>query len=272
LVTLVVVALLAPAWLDSSTYATPLIPSPGPSSPSAARTPDTRPQGSPIVAGLSVVVASDGFARTADGEWGNADVGGSYSTSGGTGDVRVDTGNGRVILPIAGATLTEFLPSVSARDVDLKFSVTVDKLPQGGGSLFVYAVLRRSDTGQGYRPKIRIDSTGAIYAHVGTILSRGEQSLGREVIAPDVNARGGQRIWIRAQALGSDPAVLRIRTWQDGDDEPAYWHFAVIDWTGSLQGRGTAGVAAYVGVRTTGGPFEFAFDDLSLVTTDQPSH
>ncbi|MEP7377974.1 MAG: hypothetical protein ABI725_00270 [Chloroflexota bacterium] len=269
LVTLLVVSALAPAWLDPATFAAPRTPAPGPVSP-AARTPDTHPQGSPIVVGPSVVIASDTFSRAVDDGWGAAEVGGEYSTSVGVERFGVETGNGLVTLPIAGATGSVVLPTVSARDVDIKFGVRVDELPQGEGSLFVYALLRSTVAGLAYRPRIRIDAGGAVFAHVGLLLAGGSQSLGREVLAPDVRVTPGKLIWLRAQATGSDPTLVRVRTWEDGQEEPSYWHFAVIDWTGSLQGSGSVGLSALAGLRTVGSPYEFAFSGLLAATTDQP--
>jgi hypothetical protein len=266
LVTLAIVAVLAPAWLDPTTFAARLTPIPASPAP---RTPDTHPDESPVIVGPSVAIVRDNFARSVEGGWGDADLGGQYSTSLGAEQFGVQSGSGLLTLPAAGAAASVVLPTVSVRDVDMTFAVRVDELPQGTGSLFVYALLRGTSDEQAYRPRIRIDPNGAVYAHVGVILADGSHSLGREVLAPDVKAAPGKLIWVRAQAAGSDPTVVRVRTWEDGQQEPLYWHFTVIDWTGILQGRGSVGVSALVGMRTSGAPFEFAFSRLLTTTTDQ---
>jgi large repetitive protein len=205
-----------------------------------------------------------------DDGWASADVGGRYSTRGTAADFYVREGSGRMLLPSAGSGRTVFLPEVAVRDLDLKFSVSFDRLPEGG-NLFIYGVARRTDTGAAYRPKIHIVPDGTIFAHVGALLPSGERSLGRQVLVADARAEAGQQIWVRMHTRDSDPTFIGVRVWADGQAEPNYWQFAVIDWTGVLQGTGFTGLAAYLGRRTIQGSIEIAFNDLLATSTDLQS-
>jgi hypothetical protein len=91
-------------------------------------------------------------------------------------------------------------------------------------------------------------------------------------VVPGLIVKPDQVIRVRAAATGSDPTILRVRAWSDGQQEPAYWNFGAIDWTGSLQGLGSVGVASYLGVRHPGGRVDVNFSDLTATTTDLPNN
>jgi hypothetical protein len=67
-------------------------------------------------------------------------------------------------------------------------------------------------------------------------------------IRPDVNTTipGGTAIWIRMEAQGVNPTVLRWKLWQDGSAEPAAWTDSGTDSTPALQVAGGVGVNCYV--------------------------
>jgi hypothetical protein len=268
---------MAPAWVDPFTLTE--LTDDWPSTPGASGSPRPQlpagqipfPSGQPSIgSGPAVVVVHDTFERDITDSWGSADVGGRYSLRGLAADLDVGAGVGTMRLPTAGFARSAFLSDVSIRDSSLKFSVRIDELPVGG-RVYVYALVRRTASGTGYRPQVHITPGGAVYAHAGLLLDDGEHSLGRPVLVPDLVSPAGKDIWVRAEATGSDPTTIRVRAWADGNAEPNYWHFAVIDWTGNLQGTGAVGMAGYLGSRTTNGGALLHFDDLLITTTDAPT-
>jgi hypothetical protein len=202
--------------------------------------------------------------------WGTAGVGGRYVLSGRTEDLDVEPGSGVILLSAPGIARNAHLPDITISDVDLTFTVSIDDLPTGGG-LYVYGLLRRIATGAAYRPKIFVMPDGAIYAHAGVLLQDGEGSLGRPVRAATLMDDGEAWIRVRAIATGSDPTTIRVKAWLADEAEPDYWHFAVIDWTASLQTTGSVGVAGYLGSRVTNPPATLYFSDLLVTTRDIPN-
>jgi hypothetical protein len=171
----------------------------------------------------------------------------------------------------AGSEREAYLPDILVRDVDMTFSVSVNELP-ADGAVFIYAVMRRAGDSFAYRPKIFITAGGAVFAHAGVMRHDREHSLGRPAVVPGLIIKPDQMMHVRAAATGSDPTILRVRVWSDDQDEPTYWNFGAIDWTGSLQGFGSVGLAAYLGVRHPGGRVDVNFLDLTATTTDLPSN
>jgi hypothetical protein len=272
LASIVFVVLLAPIWLDP----TALLELTGPG-PTPIPTPAATPQGPPEVvpaappAGQApaLIVVHDAFRRVSGEGWGISDLGGPYTPLDQGTDVSVGSGVGRMMLPTAGVERAAYLDERSFHDVDLRFAFSLDALPSDG-AVYVYGVLRRTTIGAAYRPKIFVTPEGALYAHAGVMRQDGELSLGRSALVPGVTIRPGTWINVRATATGSDPTVLRVRAWSTSDDEPDYWNFGAIDWTGSLQGAGGVGVASYLGVRHLGESLGVQFDELIVTTTDLP--
>lgn len=275
IVSIVMVMVLAPVWMDATALreftGAGATASPGvaPSSPRTGNSGVPQLSIPPIGQTLATIVVRDTFARFEEGGWGTADLGGSYTALDQVEDLAVRGGTGSFVLATAGAERALFLSDVSIRDADVAFSVALDTLP-ADGAMHVYAAVRRTPTGVAYRPKIFVTPTGALYAHAGVLLIDGERSLGRSALIPGLTVTGGTVIHFRTTVSGSDPTIIRVRAWASGEEEPEYWNFGAIDWTGSLQGVGSIGLAAYLGVRHPGGPVRVAFDDLTVTTTDLP--
>ena len=141
-------------------------PSPSPT-PAATATPTPMPTATPTPPpGGPTTIGLDAFTRTTIDGWAAAQLGGSYGYFGPQSDFDVNGDKGLQRLPTAGSTRTAFLPGAWGRDVDMTFSVTGDK-PATGSGLYVYGVLRSVTDGSAYRPKLRIQSNGEVYAHVG---------------------------------------------------------------------------------------------------------
>ncbi len=271
-VSVAIVMLLAPIWIDPTALhdltgpaASPLVTP----APTFVSPPDVVPAIPPLGQAPATIVLRDTFERAQSG-WGAADLGGAYSSDDPTADMSVGDGAGSLLLRSPGMGHDVYLGDVGVRDIDFEFSFSIDALPTDG-AVYVYAAVRRSPSGVAYRPKVFVTPSGALYAHAGVMLQDGEHSLGRSALVPGVSVTPGVWYNVRSVATGSDPTVIRVRAWQAGQDEPEYWNFGVIDWTGSLQGIGSVGLAAYLGLRHPGGAIQVSYDELIGTTTDIPS-
>ena len=267
-----IVLLLAPIWIDPTALRDLTGPVASPAAtlePTHATSPDVVPAIPPIGQSPATIVIRDTFERSGTG-WGSADLGGQYSSDDPSANMSVDDGAGSLLLVASGSGHDVVLGDVAVRDIDFTFSFSVDALP-ADGAVYVYAAVRRTESGAAYRPKVFVASSGELFAHSGLMLSDGEHSLGRPVLVPGVLVKPGNWYNVRSVATGSDPTVIRVRAWAAGQDEPAYWNFGVIDWTGSLQGIGSVGLAAHLGLRHPGGPIRVSYDELIGTTTDLPS-
>jgi hypothetical protein len=259
---LLMVALLSPLWLDPLTLQG-LLGMGGPrGSATPAGTDRSRPATAEPLPSGARVAASDTFSRREGAGWGSADVGGSYLLSGAA-DLSVQPGVGIVELAAAGEG--EALLGVSARDVGVEFSVALDG-PPAGGELELRVVLRASDGRSALLPAVRIGPEGSLTARVTALAGGASDTLVARVAVPDVTVTGGAVLRVRAEAVGSDPTTIRLRVWPASRPEPAFWHVSVIDWTGSLQDAGMAGLGWRAGAGATS--ITLRYDDLVIETTD----
>jgi hypothetical protein len=170
-------------------------------------------------------------------------------------------------LAAAGTSRAAFLLSTAQTDVDLSFTTWLDK-PATGGGVWIYGTFRRATDGSAYRPKIRIDASGAVYALISKVTSSGESPLGSPILVPGLTAAPGVPIHIRAQATGSYPTMLRIRVWADSVSEPSTWLFSVTDSTAQLQQAGSIGFIAYASSNVTNAPYAVHFGNLAATSDD----
>jgi len=274
-IAVVLVLVFTPAWVDPSTIVelsggTPIAP-PGRGLPAPDQLTGFAPLAIPVppAAGPATTVARDTFARTLSPGWGSPDVGAPYNPRSAeeAASLSVDGGHGVISLVAPGDMLSTVLGGAPARDVNVSFSVTVDKLP-AGGTLYVYPLVRATEDGDAYRPRLFITQDGAVYVHAGLIAGGKEQSLGREVLVANVPDIAGHTLRLRAYVAGSDPTSIFVKVWDAALPEPPQWEFGAIDWTGVLQPAGAVGVAAYLGRNVTNAPLTLRISDLTVTATD----
>ena len=228
---------------------------------SASGTPTPSPTPSPTRPPSGTYVHDD-FQRTLTDSWGSAPEGGTYTYPSETDSYDTTGSVGTITLELAGSTRAAFLPDVSALDVDTQVRVRTDRPPTGRGQ-FVYVSARSADTLTEYRFKLRFPAEGGLYLGATRVVDGSRSAIGEptyfERAAPHV-----ADFWIRAQVIGTDPAVLRAKVWRDGDEEPAEWHYSATDSTPELQSAGRVGLRAYAGVGSTDLPVVSAFDDWTV--------
>jgi PKD repeat protein len=210
-------------------------------------------------------LANDDFGRTAASLWAAAPTGGIWSYQGRLADFSLDGTAGRITLPSANQTRSAFLLSTLATDVDLSFSVSLDK-PPTGAALFVYGTARRTVDGYAYRPKLRFATNGNVYVQASRVTASGESALGPEVRVVGLAQLG--KIHVRALVSGSSPTTVQVKAWSDGTTEPDAWQFSATDSTAALQSAGSLGVLAYLSSGATNAPVTVSIDDFVATTTN----
>ncbi len=222
--------------------------------PTAAAT--TPPQNSLLV--------EDRFSRSVTNGWGSATTGGAYTHVGGsTSDYAVDGSSGSMLIGTAGsASRNSLLLGTVAQDIDISMRVKTDKAATGGGPM-PYVIGRRISSGNEYRGRLRVTSTGKIMVQAVRVSGGVETFLGTEG-ASGVTHSANTYIRMRMQITGTHPTTIRLKAWIDGQAEPNTWQQSVTDGEANLQTSGAVGLRAYLPSTSTNAPVRFTFDDLSV--------
>lgn len=198
-----------------------------------------------IVAGERMTVGSatyavvDAFGRTSSSSWGSADIGGTYTSSGGTSaDFNVTGGLGKHRLATANATRRSILSAVNA-DVDLTVDIGTDALATGdflSGSLMA----RYVDTNNFYNLRLAFETTAALTLTIRKRLNGTETNLG--TFSPAITHVANTLVRVRWQISGS---TLRAKIWSVGNNEPG-WQITATDTDFTAAGS--------IGMRSISGP------------------
>ncbi|WP_377639250.1 LamG-like jellyroll fold domain-containing protein [Oryzobacter terrae] len=206
------------------------------------------------------VLASDAFSRTVGaGGWGSADVGGAWThTSAGSFSVSGGVGN---LSMAAGSGPSAYLNGVSAQDVDLLAAVRFDK--PATTTIYTSMVARRIGTSD-YRVKIRPGVSSTSLDLVRTI-SGAETVLASQVV-PGFVMTAADTINLRLQAVGNGTTTVRAKIWLNGASEPAGWSLTAADTTAALQAPGAVGFYSYMGGAATNGPVTLQVQNFAATT------
>jgi len=263
-VSLVVVLILVPVWLDPSTLTKVTggnpTPAPTPTSATATSQPPLDSATEPPLTD-DAVVAADAFTRNVATGWGSADIGGPYTVTG-DGALSVGSGQGSVVLG-SSANGSAVLASVVARDVIVEHSVTTD--PTLTGELRDVSLLRVIGTAN-YAVVVRLDPSGVLVGVERTIGGQTEL-IGRFVSVADTSTRSSAPdMRIHAEAGGAEPTTIRVRVWPVSEPEPNVWQLTMVDWAGTLQ---TAGAVGLGWQSTSGASGALHFSDLTAWVTGE---
>lgn len=213
----------------------------------------------PIASCPSGALVCDTFNRTLTAGWGTADIGGAWANAGAS--YSVSPGSGTIIAD--SSTPTNFLTSVSIGDTDAAAKIT----PPGASATYV-------DAGVG----VRYNPVGGNFYQLSAYYALGNNGGNYTVelkrkpenvqINPDFNTNipGGSAFWLRLQAQGTNPTILRWMIWQDGATEPSAWTGAASDGTSALQAAGGVGVEAFA----SGNAAAVGFNSLSASVIPSP--
>ncbi len=201
------------------------------------------------------VLAQDGFARTVANGWGNADLGGAWTTSGTASLFSVDGTAGRHTLN-AGATAGSFLTGVSATDTEVQVTVSADRVPSA--TTFLHVMGRRVGT-QAYTARLRLAADGSVQLHV----TRGNGTPVAGGVVAGLTFAAGDQLQVRLQVEGTSPTTVRAKVWRVGTAEPATWGETMTDNTiAELQTAGGLGLQSYTGGTSANPPLVVSYDNL----------
>jgi hypothetical protein len=211
------------------------------------------------------VLAADKFSRTISSGWGTADFGGDWTQYGSSSLFKVGNGVGTMTMSAAATGPRARLNSVSSSDVDLTTSVVLDK-PATGGGTFVSATTRAVGTAE-YRAKVKIASNGQATVSLTKVVGSETTLATVNVPLATLTYTAGSKLWIRAQAVGTDSTALTAKVWLDSANEPGAWQVSTSDSTAGLQEAGSVGLVTYLASSATNAPVQASFDDLSVKKT-----
>lgn len=205
-----------------------------------------------------VEIATDDFARSVTGGWGNAVRGGAWGRSGSAASFSVAGGLGVMSVP-AGNSRATFLDAIDRTATDTVVDVTLAR--PIGGSTFVSVIGRRVDATNDYRAKLRLNQDGS------TTVSLVRTVNGVETTFASSNLSGlvltnGETLRVRVQVQGTNATAVRAKVWKVGQAEPVNWNAQANDNTAALQTDGGIGLLVYVGGGVTNGPVVARFDNL----------
>jgi len=202
--------------------------------------------------------AKDLFARTVANGWGSADIGGAWSTYGGSTNFSVGGGVGRLVTPAPAGGVTAMLNGVSSTNTDLQLQIALDKMPTGGGQ-FLWIIGRGSST-DGYRAKVWVSSTGTLVLYLSKYVAGAETELTNKVITGSYVP--GDTYQVRLQVFGTGTTSLQAKTWKVGTTEPTTWAVTATDTTASLQQAGAIGLVTYLSKTATNAPITISVGQL----------
>ncbi|HEY3409949.1 MAG TPA: LamG-like jellyroll fold domain-containing protein, partial [Propionicimonas sp.] len=211
----------------------------------------------------SVEVATATFGTDVASGWGSASPGGAFTTTGGT-DFSVSSGEGKLSL-VAKATRTANLVGASARDVEGRLDLGLDKLPSPAGTqVHANYVLRKGSDGSDYRLKVRFSDTGAVILNLCTFVGTTETSLVMTTV-PGLTYVPGARVRVAFAVTGTGTTSLKAKAWSVGASEPTVWLTTATDTEATLQDAGSVGFIGYAN-SITNGPITVAVDNLRVTT------
>ncbi|MFJ4987889.1 hypothetical protein ACIP9H_29310 [Streptomyces sp. NPDC088732] len=179
----------------------------------------------------------DSFTRTASSSWGAADIGGTWTNSGGSAsDFSVTGGRGRHSNASIGVSRTSVLTAPQA-DIDQRATVRTSALATGG-SQYTGLVARFVDVNNHYYARATFTTSATVQLVIQKRVA-GIQTDLATVTIPGLTHVASVDYGIRFQAFGS---TLRARVWLASAVEPGSWHASVTDTAFSAAGS--------VGMRT----------------------
>lgn len=177
-----------------------------------------------FVAGITSGVR-DIFDRTVTSGWGQADIGGTWTTSGGTGtDYAVGSGIGTHTLTSVNVSRRTLLAAPSV-DFDLYCDIATSALATGA-SLTGGIVARYLDTDNLYMARVEFTTSAGIVLGIRERAAGTETSLGSVTTA--LTHVAGTFYRVRFQGSGT---ALKAKAWLVGAAEPSVWHVEVADAT-----------------------------------------
>ncbi|MBX9392286.1 hypothetical protein K4749_01395 [Streptomyces sp. TRM72054] len=199
----------------------------------------------------------DAFGRSVTDGWGSADIGGTWTNSGGA----------AADFDVTGSVGTHTVATVNVRRISLltapsaTFDIYADTTTSAtatGGSLFSMVAARYTDVNNQYFTRLEFTTANAITMTIRERVSGVETQLGTYSV-PFTHTPGSY-VRIRFQGAGT---TLRARVWQVGSAEPDLWHITVTD--SSLSSAGSVGLWSIAASANTNVNPVISFDNFDLI-------
>jgi PKD repeat protein len=214
-----------------------------------------------VVSGMTVI-ARDSFARSITGNWGIAEVGGTWTMTGGASKFAVNGQSAIVNLTAAASGPSASLNGVSVQNLDATIDFSTDKIANGAG---VYTTVSTRKVGTStYQFTLKfVVVNGVSTVTVGTsrVLNGTSTSLG-VVTVPGLTYSLGDVIRMRYTAIGSGTTTLQAKAWKVGTTEPAAFNLTRTDNTAALQAAGPISVQVYLSGSATNFPIVASLDSF----------
>ncbi|MFE1749009.1 hypothetical protein ACFW88_00385 [Streptomyces anandii] len=209
------------------------------------------------VTGITSAV-SDAFGRTTASGWGTADVGGAWTTAGGSGsDYSTNGSAGNHSLTSINISRHTVIPAPAA-DVDIVVSASTSVLATGGPH-YVGLLARYVDANNHYYARLAFNSDQTLTLVLQKKIG-GVQTDMTSVTVPGTHAANTQ-FKIRLQVSGS---TLSARAWRASGTEPTVWQATATDST--LTATGSVGVRSILSSANTNTlPVTAAYDDFAVL-------
>ncbi|MGN8553052.1 UNVERIFIED_CONTAM: PKD domain-containing protein, partial [Microbacterium sp. SLM126] len=207
-----------------------------------------------VQAPAATPLATDTFTRSVAAGWGTAETGGAWAVNSTT-KLSATGGVGR-ISSNAGSTLTATLPTMDTASVDVRTTVTLDRVPDRS---LTFTTAARQVGSAAYAARVVINPNGTFTLHA---MRDGTALAGGTVVGSTLTP--GAKIRIRVQAEGTSPTTIRARAWLDSAQEPTSWTATATDSTAALQQPGGLRFTSYLSSSATNGPVIVSVDDVSV--------
>ncbi|MFD8075800.1 hypothetical protein ACFV3E_24485 [Streptomyces sp. NPDC059718] len=201
----------------------------------------------------------DSFTRSASSSWGSADIGGTWTNTGGSASDFSATGTrGRHSLGTINASRISVL-TAPFTDVDQRVLVRTSALATGGPQ-YPGIVARYIDINNHYYARVAFTAT----ATVQLVLQKRVAAVQTDLITatiPGLTHVANTDYGIRFQVVGS---TLRARVWLASAGEPGSWHLTATD--SALSSAGSVGLRSVLDVTNTNAlPVLVDYDSYELL-------
>lgn len=211
---------------------------------------------------IGITRATDAFSRTVTEGWGNADLGGSWTTFAAGGvisatDTSVSSGVGKHSVPAVASYRSTYLDDTNYGDVDIAVTLTLPFTDVTGGDLEpANLMVRGVSTSDYYLARVVITTAEAVTIK---LMHSGGTEIASVVTVAGITHSSAQALRVRVQA---EAQTMRAKVWVASGNEP-------YDWTITGAFPATVAKSGFVGIRsgvssanTNALPIVFSYDNL----------
>lgn len=198
----------------------------------------------------------DTFTRTETDTWGRAELGGTWSNTGGAStDFDVNGTAGTHTLTTVNVSRWSTLTAPSA-DVDLTTAIATNDIPNGGAQ-YISLASRRTDDNNLYMARLQFATTSVITLSIRKRVAGVETLLGSITVPNTLAINTFYRL--RFQSIGSE---LKAKAWLSTESEPGFWGMEFTDT--DIAAVGTVGLRSLLDPTNTDVNPVISFSDIAV--------